>query len=241
MSANTSKPKVPSSDISVRGFASRDKESLKKVTIQFGQRLHQIRIDNKLTQKEIAKSLHLNAMTYSRYENGTRIPDADICAQIVLTYGIDPAWLLFGDQCVKKNTATKPVSSNYTTAPVYELADAGHANYLTQGSPVDEISVPINLLHEHIAVIVYRDSNMTPYISPGAIVGLNTDIKDTPMGHVYAIWAPHTGTMLYRTYPKNLTEIALRSDNPTMPDLTVTHSDFKQAVLGKVEWLFQTA
>ena len=83
--------------ISIKGFESRDKEELKKTAAKLGQRLHQIRKTNDLTQKEMAVSLDLNPMTYSRYENGARIPDADICARIVTKYRVDPAWLLLGN------------------------------------------------------------------------------------------------------------------------------------------------
>ena len=229
-------------DAQIKGFSSRDSVELKRVTIEFGHRLLAVRIKNALTQKEMAVSLSLNPMTYSRYENGDRIPDADICAQVVSLYGVDPTWLLFGDKSTKvgfKRVQTEKIATNYATIPVYEMADAKHINKLTTGISKETTVVPKSMLHKSTVAITYRESNMSPYIMPGAIVGLNTSLEETPMGYVYAVWVPNSGTRLFKAYSKSLTEITLRSDNPSTPDITVDQKEFKTAVLGRLEWLFQ--
>ena len=230
-------------DVQIKGFASRDNHALKKVAESFGQRLRKIRIDNRLTVKEIAGSLHLNAMTFSRYESGTRIPDADICAQICILYGVDASWLLFGDLIEGnfsiKNMSEERIAANYKTIPVYELADAHHANQLISGAPIEEISVPKSLVHENTVAIIYHEANMAPYITPGAVVGIGSKPSQTPMGHVYAIWIPNTGTRLFRAFSSTFTEVSLRSDNATTPDILISLSEFQSAVLGRIEWLFQ--
>lgn len=226
---------TPKPKIQIKGFVSRDTDSLKKAAIAFGLRLRKIRVDNGMTQKEMAESLNLNAMTYSRYEKGDRIPDAVMCATIISLYNVDAMWLLFGD---KFAPAPKQIE-NYMSIPVYELADAKHINLLTMGDPTDSVIVPKTMVHKDTVAVIYREANMAPFIVPGAVVGIDTKCEETPMGHVYAVWVPNRGSQLYKAYSKSLSEITLRSDNLSTPDITINITEFKQAVLGKVEWLFQ--
>lgn len=229
-----------SQGIHILGATNRDSDRLKTVAIQFGQRLKYIRTENTLTQKEMAASLHLNLLTYGRYENGTRLPDADICAQIVMKYRVDSAWLLFGDSAEgMANKESLETAKNYKAINVYEMADASHENTLTMEIPTESITVPKSMLHKDLVAVIYREGNMYPYITPGAVVGINKKVKDAPMGHVYAVWTSSDGTRLYRAYAKSLTETSLRSDNHSIPDIVIDNKDFKNAILGRVEWLFQ--
>jgi transcriptional regulator with XRE-family HTH domain len=217
---------------------------VKQNTLQLGQRLREVRKTQKLTQTEFAAELLLNTTTYKRYENGSRIPDADVCASIVEKYRVDPSWLLFGKSTEgKANKYTSPtkLTSNTKTIDVYELANTKHPDSLTMGSPIDTVSVPQSIKHENIVAIIYREPNMSPSINLGAYVGISTDIESTPMGHIYAIWTPSDGTMLFKAYySKGMSDITLHSDNPNTPDFELSLEQFKQVVRGKVEWVFQS-
>lgn len=232
--------KTTTTESHMKGATHRDGDRLKTMSIEFGQRLRFIRTEHNLTQKEMGASINLSLLSYGRYENGTRMPDADVCAQIVLKYRVDPSWLLFGDAAegMAKNKEETEQAKNYKAISVYELADASHENVLTMDTPTESITVPKTMVHRHSVAIIYRDGNMAPHINPGAVVGINKKVKETPMGHVYAVWVANIGTRLYRAYTNSLTEIALRSDNPSTPDIIVPSKEFQKVVLGRVEWLF---
>ena len=50
----------------------------------------------KATQKEFSRSLKVSQSSYSLYEQGQRIPDADILYRICDLYKVDAHWLLMG-------------------------------------------------------------------------------------------------------------------------------------------------
>jgi len=220
---------------------------VKDLAHEFGLRLFSIRKHKGVTQREMASDLGINLLTYTRYEKGERIPDILICSKIVRKFEVNPDWLLFGgniewrdDKSEKENQNTK-LPENYALVPVYELAGPSFKkkNTLIEKTPVDKVPVPKSLLSPGVIAVIYRDSNMVPHITPGAIVGINTTLRDTPMGHVYAIWMTNIGTRLYRVFARTIDDVSLRSDNVAEPDISIKATEFKKIVLGRLEWLFQ--
>jgi len=51
----------------------------------------------KRTQLDFSELLGLSKNTYSRYERGARIPDADFLKTVCLKLQVNPGWLLFGE------------------------------------------------------------------------------------------------------------------------------------------------
>ncbi len=235
--------KIPEK-IHIKGATSRNKDRLREMAAALGARLCRVRTACKLTQREVAEKLDMNLMSYTRYETGNRIPDADFCAQFSATFKVNTAWLLYGsgDDWKARNPPTPKVQiSNYEVVPVFEFSGPGQeGSGLTVGDPVDEISVLKATLHKHTVVAIYREMNMVPSITPGAYVGVTTLLENTPMGHIYAIFVPYEGIRLFRAYAVSSTKIALRSDNPATPDMEVKTAGFKKLVLAKVEWVFQS-
>lgn len=61
---------------------------------EIGLRVKQLR--GKMTQQEFADLLGLGRVTVTRYENGSRTPDAEFIAKANSILGVDPMWLLTG-------------------------------------------------------------------------------------------------------------------------------------------------
>ena len=57
-------------------------------------RLKQLRLDNKKTQKEIAQSLGIKEQAYQRYEYGTREPKLESVKKLALYYNVTSDYLL---------------------------------------------------------------------------------------------------------------------------------------------------
>ena|GEM_PF-1251933 len=64
--------------------------------IAIGQRIRETR--GKATQQEFASRLGVGRVSVARYETGERTPDAEFVARISVVCGVDPMWLLVGQQ-----------------------------------------------------------------------------------------------------------------------------------------------
>ena len=54
----------------------------------FGENLKRIRKERRMTQEEMAEKLHTSKQVISRYENGQRIPRADVAARYAETLNV---------------------------------------------------------------------------------------------------------------------------------------------------------
>ncbi|MBM7561340.1 helix-turn-helix domain-containing protein [Fusibacter tunisiensis] len=59
-----------------------------------GSRLKEIRVINKLSQKETAKLLNITPSTLNRYEKNERIPSVDFLVDFSLKFGVQIKWLI---------------------------------------------------------------------------------------------------------------------------------------------------
>lgn len=68
-----------------------------------GQRLEATRRQRVLTQAELAQAAGVALITVTRLENdaGSGNPRPDTVRRLAGALGVDPAWLLFGDQDLK--------------------------------------------------------------------------------------------------------------------------------------------
>lgn len=61
---------------------------------EIGLRIKQLR--GQMSQQEFADMLGVGRVTVTRYENGSRTPDAEFIAKINTILEVDPMWLLMG-------------------------------------------------------------------------------------------------------------------------------------------------
>lgn len=62
--------------------------------ITFGERLKKIRVDNNVSQNELAKYLEITPSSLSYYENGVRTPPITIINKLVNRFNVSANWLL---------------------------------------------------------------------------------------------------------------------------------------------------
>ena len=59
-----------------------------------GKRLKELRIENNLTQKQVAEKLGINSVTYLHYEKSQREPPLSLLADFAGFYGVTVDYLL---------------------------------------------------------------------------------------------------------------------------------------------------
>lgn len=59
-----------------------------------GDRITALRIENRISQKDLADFLFVNQATVSRWERGIRFPDDDLLVKMAERFGVDPSVLL---------------------------------------------------------------------------------------------------------------------------------------------------
>ena len=64
------------------------------LTGTIGEKITQLRIENRMSQKDLADFLYVNQATISRWEKGIRFPDDELIVKMALRFGVDPAVLL---------------------------------------------------------------------------------------------------------------------------------------------------
>jgi len=64
--------------------------------MEFKDRLRELRAHERITQAELAKSLHVSDVAVSNYELGSRFPKLHILLAIADHFGVTVDWLLRG-------------------------------------------------------------------------------------------------------------------------------------------------
>lgn len=66
---------------------------------RFGERLRQARLQRGLTQEALARQASVSLVTVAKLERAAhRRPTVETAAKLAKALGVDPAWLLFGDE-----------------------------------------------------------------------------------------------------------------------------------------------
>lgn len=60
----------------------------------FGERLLELRHECGMSQKELAKRLHIHQVTYMRYEKNYLEPSLEMLTDIAVFFGVSADWLL---------------------------------------------------------------------------------------------------------------------------------------------------
>lgn len=82
----------------------------------FGNRLKQVRIENELTQAELAKKLGISTSAIGMYEQNRREPAADIILKILDIFGLSADWLLYGrETTLSQNTLYNTQTEDFST------------------------------------------------------------------------------------------------------------------------------
>lgn len=79
----------------------------KKSLSGIAERLRRLRLDNDLTQAEVAQRIGVTQQTYSRYESGAAKPDSDVIVRLCELYGVAADYLLGIDAAKFSNGGSK--------------------------------------------------------------------------------------------------------------------------------------
>ena len=60
----------------------------------FSERLKELRLENRLTQEELAEKFYLNKSSISRYERGQQVPELELLKKIADFFGVGTDFLL---------------------------------------------------------------------------------------------------------------------------------------------------
>ena len=60
----------------------------------FSERLKELRLENRLTQEELAEKFYLNKSSISRYERGQQVPELELLKKIADYFGVGTDFLL---------------------------------------------------------------------------------------------------------------------------------------------------
>lgn len=76
------------------------------------ERIKSIRLNEGLSQIDMAKKLGIASSTYQYYERGERIPPADFIVKLITMHGVDCEWLLLGEGVAVSSVAQQPLGMN---------------------------------------------------------------------------------------------------------------------------------
>lgn len=88
----------------------------------YGEILQELRKDNGLTQKQVAKQLHLSKSTVSNYENSIHFPPYDILNQLCDLYHVSSDYILGRTKCrTEVEVLNQKLPNGYTIGDFVEV------------------------------------------------------------------------------------------------------------------------
>jgi len=173
--------------------------------MSLSERIKAAREKAKIDQGDLAKRLSIAAPTLSKYENGHRVPDADLLEKFVRIVGCDPGWLLTGIGSEPTGTGTGSLAearAEYGNEFVYIPQVAG--NISAGGGLVPDNTVELKIAFrkdwierrgdpKNMSLIRVSGDSMEPTLQSGdlALVDHGRNYVD-PQGGIYAISIDHT-------------------------------------------------
>lgn len=211
------------------------------------------------TQVELAEVLDIRQSSISDAKRRNSVP-SDWYIKLFEQFGLNPDWLKKGSGPMYLRTpegvyapveapapaamvseeparygnqdAKNSVVSVFSTAPM----PAGAA----QASPVSRLSIPQSFTSPGTMVVQADSTGMEPAILKNAFVGVDTNKRTIASGEVYAVRLPHEGIVFKRLFMDSQKGcVALRSDNPAHPELTLALDKYEEHILGRVAWVLQ--
>jgi transcriptional regulator with XRE-family HTH domain len=112
--------------------------------ITFSKTLKLLRLHKGLTQKELARHLHLSSGTISNYENGVHEPDYDTLIRISEFFDVSPGFLLGID--IPNGILSTDIYNGYCAGNIFYLLpflnDADRAGIVNHFRLLEELRIP---------------------------------------------------------------------------------------------------
>ena len=213
---------------------------------------------NSRTQVELAEVLDIRQSSISDAKRRNSVP-GDWFMKLFEKFGLNPDWLKQGVGPMYLRTEQGYVPEDAPASLAESAAHYGDA--MARGGILSvydakcvysdeavrpelalagKISLPLSLTHDGLLVLRVRGSNMTPFITDGAHVGVDTLDADVVSGRIYAVFAPNEGIVLRRIFLNGSQDgYVLRSEAAGFPETQLSAALLTRRLLGRVTWVLQ--
>jgi transcriptional regulator with XRE-family HTH domain len=112
--------------------------------ITFGDRLRELRVENKMGQKEVGDLINVSYSTIGKYESNERTPDPDKLNKLADFFKVSVDYLL-GRTDIKKNLTKQDWAFIMTHRP-----NAGKKTLLSKDLNIDEDKIVLNEIYDNL-------------------------------------------------------------------------------------------
>lgn len=200
--------------------------------------LKQLRIDNCLSQQELADALEIGRSTLANYEQGKRNPDYETLKQITDFFNVDADYLL-GNSVIKKKTMSKNIHQEldgFVKVILYNDVSCGNGTFVDDNI-IDYITLPDSMIpknKEYFAQYATGDSMINENIKDGdLLVFEKTDVINNGEIGCFCVDANVATCKMYR-YDKKSGIIMLLPANNNYDPITITLENQTFRVIGKL-------
>lgn len=104
------------------------------MSIKQGEYLRKLRVENRLSQEQLAEKLGISRQSISKWEQGNATPDTENIVKLSEIYGVSAESILFGEDRAPASesttaTATQPTGATQSTAVPPYMAGSGGAEF----------------------------------------------------------------------------------------------------------------
>nr|WP_294915407.1 LexA family transcriptional regulator [uncultured Neokomagataea sp.] len=217
------------------------------------------------TQKEVANRAGIPVSTFSEYLSGREMK-LSVAARIADACGVSMEWLATGrepESVLPPNLQDVEAITEYETGkrlsmtdviefPRYDIkASAGHGAFAHTENAAGFIAIPRFMLPlhlqnavEHTIGLSVTGDSMTPTLSDGDLILVNTKVQSLVSGSIYAI--RNEDEILVKRLERHLTgDIEVKSDNPRYNPQVINakiarrlweDSEAPLRIIGRVVW-----
>lgn len=211
-----------------------------------GERIRQIR--GSQSRDAFGAAIGVSRNTLLRYERGERCPDAVFLQRVCACFGVDPGWLLLGQETMGHSTAIpRPADAGFAEefalVPLYSVeVSAGHGAAVDQEQPVTQLAFrrdwlqEMNLRENKVVAVLANGDSMADTIRSGAVLLVDTAQRQVVSDAIYIL---RQNGLLYVKRLQRLLDGSMRisSDNPAYAQEVVDKEDLPFLdIIGRVVW-----
>lgn len=223
-------------------------------------RIEEVRIERGLSKSDIWKAAGLSSGAYSHWMNGGALRGENLI-KVAQILGVDPTWLETGKGNMEAMTgrmkqAIQTVSGSMLSSGESDFCTISLLNAygsMGEGAENGDADLPIDLIQvkktwisenlkplsapSNLYFIHALGDSMTPTLSHGDIVLVDTGIKTADVDGVYVLRA------MRRLFIKRVRQrfdgaYEISSDNPTIKTVDILNGDHEVEILGRVVWVW---
>ena len=207
---------------------------------EIGKRIKLVREAEDLTQEQFGRRIGKSLNTVNNWEAGKTKPPDHFMKVIEKEYNLSPKWFRRGQgDMFLPDIAGLMGGTDMLEINIWELAGAGNPLVSVDAEPIERVTLPSKMVHNHTNGFKVEGDSMYPTIVNGAYVGFDPNDKKVVSNGIYCLHLPYEGYVVKRLEIKP-NEIIIKSDNKMVDDYPVPLDDMSQnLVVGRVRWIFQ--